>query len=169
MFNNFLTFSLVYRLRWYRNEMLNKLIRYKHGLIIIIALLVPSFHALSWLTLLPIRQLVAHSTSLELSFISLLGIQALFISWAAIQKQAILSASFIRSYFCTLPIKSSYILQMDLLLLQVANLILWVPFVLVFFGIKSEAEFTRFLILISGIVISQMIFLYHQSFLLFAF
>lgn len=159
MFNNDLSLPLIYRLRWYKSEMLHKLIRYKHGLIIIIALLVPDFQAVSSLALSPIRVLMMGNTSLQLCFLSLVGLQALFISWAAIQKPAIMGTPF-RSYFYTLPVESFRFIQTDLLLLLMANLLLWIPFVFVFFEIKSGAEFVRFFLLISGIIISQMLFLY---------
>tara|TARA_R110000868_G_scaffold396846_2_gene669205 strand:- start:2877 stop:4013 length:1137 start_codon:yes stop_codon:yes gene_type:complete len=139
--------------------MLHKLIRYKHGLIILLALLAPGFQVVSSLVLSPIRSVMVPNASLQYTFLSLVGLQALFVSWAAIQKPAIMGAPF-RSYLQTLPVEPFRFLKTDLLLLLVANLILWVPFVFVFFEITNEAELARFCIVISGIIISQMLFLY---------
>jgi len=67
-----------------------------------------------------------------------------------------------RSYFYTLPVAFFRLINTDVLLLLVANLILWIPFIFVFLEIKSQAEFGRFLIVISGIIVSQMLFLYRS-------
>jgi hypothetical protein len=159
MLNNYHFLPLIYRLRWYKSEMLHKLIRYKHGLIILIALLVPNAQVAAVLALSPIRLLKTSNTSLKLTFLTLVGIQLLFISWAAIQKRAILGTPF-RSYFCALPIEPIRFIQADLMVLLVANLILWIPFAIVYFELKSGVEFVRFLVLLSGIIICQLLFLY---------
>jgi hypothetical protein len=161
MSHNHLFLPMVCRLRWYKNEMRHRLIRYKHGLSILLVLLVPDFHALSSMVITLVRVVLTGNVSLPVCFLTLFGLQSICVSWAAIQKPAILGTPF-RHYLYTLPISFFRFIQADVLILLIANLLLFIPFMFILLEIKNGVEYVRFFILTSGIIISQMIFLYQS-------
>lgn len=80
---------LKYRIRWYQSLMYSNLIRFKHGIVLMLALLFSSLAGIVYLLSQPILAIIQTSRFSADTVIDLILIYSLFIMWALIQKKAI--------------------------------------------------------------------------------
>lgn len=118
---------LSYRLNFYCNSAREKLIKFKHLLIIAIGLLVPSVTALMTLLKVP-YEVVLSSThySAYSVIVALLGIVLLHSVWCIGQRTAIKGGE-CRTYFKTFPFSAQDWIISDIVMIMIANGLLWIP------------------------------------------
>lgn len=121
-----------HRLEWYRRQMLDKLLKYKHMIVIIVALCVPTFAGLFSLIASSLLIIFKSDIPSWQSFLALLLWQSLGLIWVTMQKQAIMGGA-IREYISTLPLSHWRQLAIDLRLLVIANNLLWIPLIIAIF------------------------------------
>jgi hypothetical protein len=151
------------RLSWYRQTMLNKLIRFKHALIFLIAFFIPSASVLIAIITQPILAVIQPATYNWQFFTAILIVQGIYLAWMSIQKDAVQPAS-VGHFFGALPISKRILLLVDGLTLIVANNILWIPFIIILSAKKNitSLEYIRCIILIFSILALQLICLHNQ-------
>ncbi len=153
---------LKFRLRWYRQTMLGKLIRFKHALIFLIAIFIPSASVLIAIITQPILAVIQPATFNWQFLVAILIVQGIYLGWMSIQRDAIQPAS-VGHFFETLPISKRILRLVDGLMLIVANNILWIPFIIILFSKKNitSVDYLRCLILIVSILALQLTCLHH--------
>ena len=124
--NNHVMLSLLkFRVKNYFMQMKSFLMQYKQGLILFLALLVPTMAGLNYIFTRPFLIFVtAHHPVNALT--SGLLIYFIFAIWILIQKEAFKSAP-VDAYLATLPISNRLTKITDLLMLGVANNIFLIP------------------------------------------
>ncbi len=164
-----------YRLIWYKQAMMERLLRFKHLVVILIALIIPTLSALPALIVSPFLFIVLpHPTSTPLlTFLASLIVHTTYILWVALQKEAIMGGQTM-TYLSSFPLPPSIQRKIDLKLLLVANHLFWLPIMVSFlFVIKSThyghldsfLPVFHWLPLISSLLLAQWLYL-HKNFTL---
>lgn len=160
---------LQYRLIWYRRIMAERLLRFKHAIILVLASAVPAIPAIPHILGSPLLfVLSAHpqSPAWLISFSSLL-IHIAYVLWIAVQKGAIIGGN-TRKYLLTLPISNTLWEKTDFKLLLIANSVFWLPILFSFIYIFIPSNPTNdppalmslhWLLLTSSLLISQWLYL----------
>lgn len=138
--NNHVMLSLLkFRVKNYFMQMKSFLMQYKQGLILFLALLVPTMAGLNYIFTRPFLIFVtAHHPVNALT--SGLLIYFIFAIWILIQKEAFKSAP-VDAYLATLPISNRLTKITDLLMLGVANNIFLIPLIVVIAKILFSNSF----------------------------
>lgn len=128
---NLIATQIKYRLFWYQKKTFEKLIRFKHGLLIFIALFVPTAGFLITLITQPILSVV-HPTSVAYTYLfNIAVIQLIYLGWITSQRDAVYP-DVIKNYFQSLPINQWINRLVDVLVIFVANNLFWIPFIATF-------------------------------------
>lgn len=172
---NYKTHSITaQRLHWYRECMSEKLTRYKHGLIIIIVLFVPTLAMLGSFIAPPVLAVISPAPNSWQVLGYQVLIQIVFLSWLILQSDAV-SGQPAREFINTLPLRMQSILLTDVTILAVANILLWLPilFALILAPYKmidGMSEYLSFFLrtanLITSVVCVQLIWIYQRRFFL---
>lgn len=129
---------LKYRLYWYQQKVFAKLVRFKHAIIIMIALFVPTMSWLNSLITQPILSVVAVTATTHAYLVLVLLIQLIYLGWISIQSDAIYP-DIVQSYLATLPLPARQRRIEDIVMLFIANNIFWIPFVAAYFSLSHSA------------------------------
>ena len=119
---------LSYRLQWYRIQMLEKLIRFKHVVVILIGLFIAPLNLFDALFVQPIINIGYAKNPSTMLIFSLLLTQGIYLSWIIFQDDAISTAR-VRQYFNALPIPPIKHYIADITTLFLANNIFWIPII----------------------------------------
>lgn len=146
-------------MRWYRAQMFEKLVRFKHVVVILISLFVAPLHLFDALFVQPIIN-IGYVTQPGRLWFSLLLTQFIYLGWILFQGDAISSRK-IQLYLTALPIPAVINRIVDLVTLVVANNIFLIPMVAALikapYAAMSEPWLflVRMLVLISSILVLQ--------------
>lgn len=155
---SFILLLLKFRWTWYLKIMKARLIRSKHGIIILIALLAPTVAAVNYVITEPFNIIIKSSEFNGLLLVNLFLLYVIYVLWMSIQKAGV-SPSAANQYIEILPINKRINRLVDLLIVVIANNFMWIPVLLVFNQISTESNslvhFFRLIALISMILFLQ--------------
>lgn len=163
---------LGYRLRWYFTTMSEKLLRFKHGLLLAIALFIPTAQFFVYLSTEPILAIINPT---QINFwhylLKISVLQLVYLVWIYLQKESI-NPQFINAYFKSLPISQAIQRLINTIVIVIANNIFWIPFVITAYICMRHYDqntclfIARMLFLITSIIMLQLC-LFHTKSLLF--
>ncbi|MEO8400846.1 MAG: hypothetical protein ABI597_03480 [Gammaproteobacteria bacterium] len=152
--------------------MFEKLIRFKHVVLIIIGLFIAPLNLFDTIFVQPIVNIgYSENSSIALVF-SLLITQAIYLGWIAFQEEAV-TATRVKNYFNALPISPVKNYIVDLAVLFIANNIFWIPIIVALINAPYAAMHAtlapyifviRILTLTVSILAIQMQWIYRQYF-----
>ncbi len=118
---------LSFRIKNYFSLMKSFLLQYKQGVILLVALLVPTLTGINYLLTKPLLAFITSKNPQQI-FISSLFIYAIYTAWIVIQRAAIKPPAS-ESYLATLPISKSARQFIDISTLFIANNIFLIPLI----------------------------------------
>jgi|GEM_PF-2538990 len=132
------TYLLKHRLHWYWQTMAEKLLRFKQVLLLIVVLCIPSLQLLVTLVSEPLLWVAKPSVQPGVHyFVGLWVIQIVYLGWIIGQK-ASLFPTVVKSYLGSLPIGLAKNHIIRVLMLLIANHLLWIPFICATVQLKTE-------------------------------
>lgn len=162
---------LQHRLIWYRRIMTERLLRFKHIIIIILACSVPTLSSIPYILGSPLLFVLSPRIQADpwlISMVSLL-IHAAYVLWIAAQKEALMGGK-ARKYLLTLPIPTDIWKSADFKLLLIANNVFWLPLLFSFIYLFISADSIdltalmalHWLLLTVSLLVSQWLYLHKR-------
>ena len=119
---------LSYRLVYYKATIISTLIRFKHGLLVLVALFVPTLAAIHYLLTKPLL-VITHANRLTIGLVvNILLLYIVYWGYLYLQRRAVVDDA--HSYLSAQPLSKFEMRLIDIITIIVANNILWIPFLI---------------------------------------
>ncbi len=154
---NTILLLLKFRWTWYLNIMKARLIRSKHGIIVLIALLAPTIAAVNYVITEPFNVIIRSSEFSGIFLTNWFLLYVIYVLWMSIQKAGVIPSA-AHQYINILPINPLINRFVDLSIVVIANNFMWIPILLILNKISTESNFPFYFFRLITLV-SMMLFL----------